>query len=326
MEHMLELALHNIMSPMILFFILGCFAGFIKSDLEIPDILAKSFALYLVASIGIQGGIKLAEHGVGEDIYALIGYVVVGCALIPFLGYGLLRLTSRLDQLNAAVLAAHYGSVSLVTFVACAEFLHDTGLQYAGWMIALLAIMETPAILSGLFLAQKIGDDAEPKKLLVILREVFLNGTVVLLLGAMAIGYVTTGGDQIQPVKSFFIDPFKGVLCFFLLDMGLVIGRRTSVIKKLPLTVLLYGLYMPFIGAAIGLLIAHISHLPLAETVLLMTLFSSGSYIAVPATMKIAVPKADPAIYMTLPLGITFPMNIIIGIPIYYGIAKMFMA
>lgn len=323
-ESFLHIVTSNLFSPMILFFLLGVIAGFVKSDLEIPEILAKSLALYLVAAIGLKGGVTLAEHQIDSDLISLFSTVMLVCAFIPLLGYMLLRFTSSLDKLNASVLASHYGSVSLVTFIACSEFLSSLGIMHAGYMVALLALMETPALLSGLYLVRKTSGSSKVTGHLVVLREVFLNGTVVLLIGSLLIGYAT-GPEQIGKISSFFIDPFKGVLCFFLLDMGLIIGRRTAVLKQIDLTVILYGFYMPLIGASIGYLIAASFALDLSETVILMTLFSSASYIAVPAAMKIAVPQADPTIYVTLPLGITFPFNLVVGIPLYYTAAKHLM-
>lgn len=321
MNEIFDIAGQNILSPIILFFMLGVLAGYIKSDLEIPTILAKSLALYLVASIGLQGGIKIAAYDLNAHIISLFIVVIIACAIMPFIGYGLLRATKSLDPLNAAALCAHYGSVSLVTFIACTEFLGHSGLVYAGYMVALLAFMETPAILGGLFLARDTRGAPKQQSTSLILREVLLNGTVVLLIGAMMIGYFADK-TEIASVTNFFVDPFKGVLCFFLLDMGLLIGRKSSVVKQISLRLLSFGIYMPIIGAGIGLLISKAFGLALAETTILMTLFASASYIAVPAAIKLALPKADPAIYVTLPLGITFPFNIIVGIPVYYAVAK----
>lgn len=321
----IEIALQNILSPMILFFVLGVCAGFIKSDLEIPNILAKSLALYLVAAIGLKGGIHIAQHGLTQDMMLLFLVVVIACACIPFIGYGLLRATTKLSRLNSAALSAHYGSVSLVTYIACSEFLLQSGHTAPGYLIALLALMETPAILSGLYLSTFSKTRKSSYELKVILSEVFLNGTVILLIGSMFIGYAT-GDHGLKDIKPFFIDPFKGVLCFFLLDMGLLIGRKSSVLKSIGWKVVAYGLYMPLIGALIGYGIAHtLFNLSLPETVIIMTLFASASYIAVPAAIKLALPEADPSIYVTLPLGITFPLNIIIGIPLYYAFANHFM-
>jgi hypothetical protein len=316
-DSLTAVALENLLSPPILFFILGGVAGLLKSDLEIPEILAKFLALYLVAAIGLKGGMKLAEHGLNGHLLLLFLTAIFVSALLPFLGFWLLRMTTSLSTLDAGALAAHYGSVSLVTFITCGEFLGKLGLTYPGYMVALLSVMETPAILSGIYLCTVWNRTEKHVKTWLVIREVFLNGTVVLLLGALLIGYYATP-RALHEMKPFFVAPFKGLLCFFLLDMGLIIGRRAGVAHKLSWPLALFGIYMPLMGAGVGFITGSLFALSIPETLMLMTLFASASYIAVPAAIKLAVPNANPTLYLSLPLGVTFPFNIILGIPLYY--------
>lgn len=313
-----DLAVANLISPPILFFALGLGAALVRSDLVVPEAVAKALSIYLIMAIGFKGGVEMAGSSLSDAAMAIGAGILLSFA-IPFISFGLLRATSKTDRINSAAIAAHYGSISIVTFIAASDAGAALGLAAAGFMVAVAAAMEAPAIFSGLMLAGK--QEGQSGRELV--RDVAFNGSIVLLIGAFLIGWATgdTGRLVVEP---FFYDIFRGVLCLFLLDMGLVAGRglvRQAGDIKLP--VILHGLYMPLIGASLGLLIAMLIGLQPGSGALLMTLSASASYIAVPAAMRLALPKAKPAISLTLSLGITFPFNLIFGIPLYYAVAGM---
>jgi hypothetical protein len=323
----MDALLTNLQSPIIMFFVLGIFAGLVKSDLEIPKIMAKGLALYLIAAIGLKGGIAIANEPLGSNFVLLMFTGVLFGFLLPFLGYALLRKISSLSPIDAAAINAHYGSVSLVTFIAAGEFLKlQTGNGAPGHFIAVLAVMESPAILAGLLLAAPhLGEAGIKRRKRDIAREVFLNGTMILLLGAMAIGAFMSENELVS-IQSVFIDPFEGVLCFFLLDMGINIGRRGGDIIKMEAGTWAFSFLLPLFAAAITLPICTMIGLTQAEAFMFVVLNASASYIAVPAALKIALPEANPALYLTLPLGLTFPFNVAIGIPLYYGAVQWFYA
>lgn len=318
MSEILSLASENILSPIILSFILGLLAALARSDLTIPEAAAKALSIYLLFAIGFKGGVSVAGHGLDFTLGATLVTGVVLSAALPFLAFGLLRLMTRLDRMNAAAVAGHYGSISIVTFLAGSSLIAQRGVDSEGYMVAVAAVMEAPAILSALWLVSRSGASRVDANLL---REILLNGSIVLLVGAFLIGWIT-GQDGMQKIEPFIGAPFQGVLCLFLLDMGLIAGRglrRTG--ASLGMGVFLFGILMPLIGSLAGLGAASLLGLSLGGTVLLMILAASASYIAVPAAMRVALPEADPSIYLTLSLGITFPFNLAVGIPIYYALA-----
>ena len=310
----------NILSPMVLSFALGFAAAIARSDLSIPEAAAKALSIYLLFAIGFKGGVSVAESGVGFGLVSSLVAGIILSAVIPLIGFALLRAMSRLSRIDAAAVAAHYGSISVVTFVAGTSALQSAGLSFEGYMVAVAAAMEAPAILSALWLIQK-GDDAkgsEPG----LMREILLNGSIVLLVGSFVIGWVT-GPDGLKEIESFIVAPFKGVLCLFLLDMGLVAGRGfRSARGVLTAPVVVFGLIMPLIGGSLGLIAALLLGLSPGGAALLITLSASASYIAVPAAMRVALPEANPSIYLTLSLGVTFPFNLTLGIPLYIAIAS----
>lgn len=311
-----DLALANLISPPILFFALGLGAALVRSDLAVPEAVAKALSIYLIMAIGFKGGVEMASSSLADAALAIGAGILLSFA-IPFISFGLLRATSKTGRTDAAAIAAHYGSISIVTFIAASDAGAALGLAAAGFMVAVAAAMEAPAIFSGLMLAGK--QEGQSGKELV--RDVAFNGSIVLLIGAFLIGWAT-GDSGRQIVEPFFYDIFRGVLCLFLLDMGLVAGRGlVRQAGEIRMPVILHGLYMPLIGAALGLLAAMLIGLQPGSGALLMTLAASASYIAVPAAMRLALPKAKPAISLTLSLGITFPFNLIFGIPLYYAVA-----
>ncbi|NIA68024.1 sodium-dependent bicarbonate transport family permease [Pelagibius litoralis] len=329
MPDLLPLALDNLLSPIILFFALGFGAAMLRSDLSVPEAFAKAMALYLMLAIGFKGGVELNKQGLDWTVGVILLAGAALSFLIPLIAYTLLRIFTRLGQADAAAVAAHYGSISVVTFVAGSEFLTLMGIGFEGYMVAVMAIMETPAIVTGIWLARRnlngAGGQAPRRSRPGLLdrdlmREIFLNGSVVILIGAFAIGWIT-GPKGLDAIAPFVVAPFKGVLCLFLLDMGLVAATRLRGASELTWRLVLFGLAMPVIGASLGLATGWALSLGAGETALLALLAGSASYIAVPASMRLAVPEASPGIYLTLSLAITFPFNLTLGIPLYFSIA-----
>ncbi len=314
---MLNIALQNLLSPMVLFFVVGLTAAFARSDLSVPEAIAKFLALYLLFSIGFRGGAEVAHHGLSAQLVATIAAGVVLSFCIPFVAYGLLRAATNLTPIDAAAVAGHYGSISAVTFIAVTGVLTQLAIGYDGYLVAVAAAMETPAIVAALTIAQrgktgKIG----------FFREIAFNGSIVVLLGAFAVGAIT-GTRGMASLKPFILDSFAGLLCLFLLDMGLVAGRGLSQgWRYLSPAVTGFGIVMPLIGAAIAASLALLIGLSVGSTAVFMTLAASASYIAVPAALRLALPEANPAISLTLSLGVTFPFNLTMGIPIYIAIAQ----
>ncbi len=306
-------------SPVILFFVLGLFAAFVRSDLAIPEAFAKAMSIYLMAAIGLKGGIEVAESGFTVDLAsaAVIGLLL--SLLLPFLAFALLTRIGGLNRIDAGAVAAHYGSVSVVTFVTAKEILTGQGLSPAGYMVAVLALMETPAIISGLWLARRGQTSSDGGGLM---HEVFANASVILLVGAFVIGMVA-GKDGFEPVKPLFDTGFRGVLCLFLLDMGLIAARRLIQSKKLNARLVVLAIVLPLINGSIGVLAGTLIGMDVASAATLGILAASASYIAVPAAMRMALPEADPGIYLSMSLGITFPFNIIIGITLFTQLAGL---
>ncbi len=322
MSDVLSLATQNLLSPMVLFFALGLLAALAKSDLVVPEAIAKGLALYLMMAIGFKGGAQVAASGVSARMVATILSGIALSLLIPCLAFLLLRLTSRLSAIDAAATAAHYGSISIVTFIASTQALQSMGLDYEGYLVAVAAGMEAPAILVALLIARRYSDCAGDEPLGRMLREVAGNSSVVMLIGAFIIGWIT-GARGYEMIKPFIGDLFLGVLCLFLLDMGLIAGRGLREGRRqLSAPVILFGLYMPLVSAALTLPVCWLLGLSTGGSTLLLTLAASASYIAVPAAMRLALPEANASIYLTLSLGITFPFNLTLGIPTYVWIAR----
>ena len=319
MSDVISLAGQNLISPMILFFALGVAAALARSDLSFPEAVAKGMSLYLLFAIGFKGGVGVAAHGVDLGlVLALLAGIVLSAGL-PFVAFGLLRTMTRLSVTDAAAVAAHYGSISIVTFVAASALLQAQGVAFEGYMVAVAAAMEAPAIVAALWIISRAG--GRPDDSPGLWREILLNGSIVLLVGAFAIGWIT-GEDGQAEIAAFIDAPFKGVLCLFLLDMGLVAGRGLrSARGALAPGVLAFGVTMPLVGASIGLGAGLLIGLSPGGVALMMVLAASASYIAVPAAMRVAIPEANPAVSLTLALGVTFPFNLTLGIPLYLAVA-----
>ena len=319
MTEILALAIANLGSPIILSFALGVAAALARSDLTIPEAVAKGMSIYLLFAIGFKGGAGVAAHGLDQTlILTLIAGLVLSFG-IPFIGFALLGLLTRLDVTDRAAVAAHYGSISIVTFVAATSVLEGLGVSSEGYMVAVAAVMEAPAILSALWIVGRSGTQMRVSSSLY--RDILLNGSIVLLAGAFLIGAIT-GERGLESIAPFIVSPFQGVLCLFLLDMGLIAGRGLREARSdLGAGTVLFGLLMPLIGASLGLVAAVLTGLSTGGVALLMTLAASASYIAVPAAMRVALPEARPSVYLTLSLGVTFPFNLTLGLPLYAAIA-----
>ncbi len=316
----IDLILQNILNPPILFFFLGMLAVFFKSDLSIPQPLPKLFSLYLLIAIGLHGGYELSQSGLDIYIFKSLALAVFMATLVPIYSYFILRI--KLDNYNAVAVAATYGSISAVTFITGITYLQTIGVEYGGYMVAAMALMESPAIVMGLVFATLFakGRDKKEKKATnwkEILREAFLNPSVYLLIGALFIG-ISTGQKGWDSMEPLFGNLFKGMLAFFLLDMGLVAAKRIYELKKLGVFLIIFAIAMPIFNASLGMLLAYFFDLSKGDAFLLALLSGSASYIAVPAAMRLSVPEANPGIYLPLSLAITFPFNISLGIPLYY--------
>jgi len=318
----------NFLDPAILFFIFGVFAGAVKSNLEIPQPISRFLSLYLLMALGLKGGFALHKSGFTTEIALSLGLAVFLAILIPLIGYRILR--TKLNTFDAAAIAATYGSVSAVTFITATQYLDQFNIAYGGHMAAAMALMESPAIILAIVLANqaRVAHAAQTQTgiqktgLTKILHESFTDGAQLLLLGSMAVGLVSGDAGQ-QLMAPFSIDLFKGMLAFFLLDMGLMAAKNIQGLQGKPPITLLYAIGSPLSHALIALALCKLIGLPLGNTILLMVLASSASYIAVPAVLRHALPEVNPALYMGMSLGITFPFNIILGIPLYAMLAKI---
>ena len=323
----MDVAISTLLSPIILFFALGMVAALLRSQMSVPEAIAKGMAIYLMMAIGLKGGVEMSKNPLTVEVLLVLLAGIVLSFLIPVIAFILLRISTKLDRIDAAATAAHYGSISIVTFVAATEAVRLSGLDSGGHLVAVAALMETPAIITALFLASRgPGRSATPvagSEQGELVREVFLNASIVVLVGALAIGWIA-GEEGTQTVQPFFVDLFQGVLCLFLLDMGLSAGRGLRQgWRQLSVMTVGFGLYMPLIAAAIAAGFAFLLGMPPGDAALLITLTASASYIAVPAAMRLALPEAKPSIYLTLSLGVTFPFNVTIGIPIYIYLALL---
>lgn len=312
----------NLLAPTILFFILGVIAAFARSDLSIPEGAAKLMSIYLLLAIGFKGGAAVAKSGIDYQLLTVLAAGGVLSFVLPFVAYGLLRIMTHLDDMNAAAVAGHYGSISIVTFVTGISLLEAQGIEPEGYLVAVAAVMEVPAIMSALWLVARGNSEMRMDSALV--RHILANGSIVLLVGAFGIGAVT-GEQGLNDLHPFIVVPFTGVLALFLLDMGLSAGKSLLANRKDVSTgIVIFGCVMPMVGSLFGLAAAKVVGLSLGGTFLMMVLSASASYIAVPAAMRLALPQAKSGIYLTLALGVTFPFNLTLGMPLYFYLACLF--
>lgn len=319
-----SLILFNILNPPVLFFFLGMLAVFCKSDLEIPPPLPKLFSLYLLLAIGFKGGYELSESGINTQIALTLVASIIMALVVPAYSFFILRL--KLDAYNAAAIAATYGSISAVTFITASSFLEKLHIEYGGHMVAALALMESPAIIIGIVLVRVFAPVKEGENEAFswgkVLHESFLNGSVFLLVGSLIIGLLTgdKGWEKLQP---FTEGIFYGALTFFLLDMGLVAAKRIRELKKAGSFLIAFSVFIPVANAILGIIIGKVLGFGEGNTLLFTVLCASASYIAVPAAMRMTIPEANPSIYVSMALALTFPFNIIVGIPLYLELIKL---
>jgi hypothetical protein len=306
--------------PVVLFFVFGLSAGLLKSELKLPPALYETLSILLLLAIGLHGGVELAE----QASLQLLGQaaLVLGLGVVlPVLAFAVLR-ALNFDRVNAAAVAAHYGSVSAGTFAVAVAFLLARGIHFESYMPLFVAILEIPAILVGILLAKGLARDTDWRGLG---REIFLGKSIMLLLGGLIIGAVA-GKEAIKPLEPLYTSMFKPVLAFFLLEMGLIASGQLGALKQFGLRLLGFALLMPLLGALIGAALARLMGLSLGGTAMLATLAASASYIAVPAALRLALPQANPSLSLTASLGITFPFNILLGIPLYLALAEQLIA
>ncbi|MFW5454095.1 sodium-dependent bicarbonate transport family permease [Thioalkalivibrio sulfidiphilus] len=320
--------LQNIIDPAILFFVFGVFAGAIRSNLEIPPAIAKFFSLYLLVAIGLKGGAALAAAGLpATGALALLGALIMA-TLVP--AYSFLVLRRLMNPYDAAATAATYGSVSAVTFIAAQQFLNRNEVEFGGYMVVAMVLMESPAIIMAVLLATWVrgqqhrqpspdANTAQTVSLKKVLHEAFTDGAHLLLIGSLLIGFVT-GAEGKKIMEPFAVDIFKGILAFFLLEMGLLVARQLRESRQgLDRFAVGFALVMPVINAVLAMGLAWLFGLSRGDAMLLAVLAASASYIVVPAIVRYAIPEARPGVYFSMSLAVTFPFNLTVGIPLYYN-------
>lgn len=312
----MELLVQNLLSPVVLAFVLGAVARLVKSDLEIPDAIYQALSIYLLFAIGLKGGVAIAETPLAELVAPVIATVVLGI-LTPFSAFFVLKKLGRISRLDAAAAAAHYGSVSAVTFLAALEAAKAANIPANGYLPALVAVLEVPGIIVGLLLANQKREGG----IKAALHEVVAGKSIFLLIGGMAIGTIC-GPEKIAGIAPLFIDPFKGVLCLFLLELGMVAARRLGDARQSGFRLFAVGCLLPLVHGLLGTAVGVLVGMNAGGAATLGAMVGSASYIAAPAAVRIALPKASPGIYLTLSLGITFPFNLAIGIPTFLAFAK----
>ena len=313
----------NLLSPAVLFFVLGLIAALTKSDLKFPEPLYVGLTIYLLVAIGFKGGVAIAEAGIAKVWLPALAAMALG-ALIPLWTYPLLRFGGKLSAVDAAAIAAHYGSVSAVTFIAATNYLKAINQPFESYATAFLAVMESPAILVGVVLgklATKTAGEKSGASIKTAMHEAIFGRSIFLLVGTLVVGALS-GEVGMKKVEPFFVTPFQGVLALFLLEMGIVAGRRLEDLKKVGAFLLAFGVVVPLINGALGVCLGKLTGLGLGGATLMGVLSASASYIAAPAAIRTSLPDANPTLYLTSSLAITFPFNITLGIPIYLEIAR----
>ncbi|MBY0586376.1 sodium-dependent bicarbonate transport family permease [bacterium] len=314
----LELIQHNLLSPIVLAFVLGMIATLLHSDLRMPDDIYTALSIYLLFAIGLKGGAELSETSVMQVIWPALATVSMG-VFIPVWCYFALRKIGRLSAIDAAAIAAHYGSVSAVTFIATLNFLERQSISYEGYMPALMAMLEVPAIVVALGLANvATGRVASWKG---AMHEILTGKSVLLLVGGVTVGMIA-GHHGYEQVAPFFQKPFKGILCLFLLEMGMVAARRLSDLKTAGVFLIAFALIAPVINGMIGVVAGHYAGLSVGGTTVFGVLCASASYIAATAAVRVSLPEANPSYYLTTALAVTFPFNLTIGIPLFLATAQ----
>ncbi|NGP54108.1 sodium-dependent bicarbonate transport family permease [Thioalkalivibrio sp. XN8] len=305
------------MDPIVLFFLLGLVAGLGRSDLRLPGSIYEFLSVILLLAIGLKGGAELAKQSLGDLLPQMLAVILMGL-LLPLVAYPLLRRLGRLRRADAASIAAHYGSVSVGTYAVAVAWLVAREIPYEEYMPLMLVLLEMPAIVVGILLARGVSADTKWKELG---HEVFLGKSIVLLVGGLLIGWVA-GPEALEPVGGLFFGLFHGVLALFLLEMGLVAAGQVGSLRRHGLFLVAFGILFPLFGALVGGGLGLLLGFSTGGMMLLAVLAASASYIAVPAAMRLALPEANPTLSLTASLGVTFPFNILVGIPLYYGLAE----
>jgi len=327
-----EILATNLLSPVVLAFVLGAAATLVKSDLEFPEPLYQGLSIYLLLAIGLKGGTALAVTPLGEVVAPAAMTLLLG-AITPLTAFAALRYLGRMDRVNAGALAAHFGSVSAVTFLAALAFAEATGVPAEGFMPALVALLEIPAIVIGILLAKAGGEtggamarDSGPggrgSVWGPLLHEVLTGRSIVLLVGGLLVGWAA-GPVRMAQVDPFFVGIFPGLLTLFLLEMGLVAARRLRDIRAAGLQLLFFGIALPIVHGVLGVWGGTVAGLSVGGAGVFGTMVASASYIAAPAAIRVALPAAKPSLYLTTALGITFPFNLVLGIPLFFALAQL---
>lgn len=309
----------NLLDPTILCFLVGLTAGLVKSDLRLPRSSYDFVSIYLLLSIGLKGGVQLSKTNIAEFIPALIVTLFTG-AIIPVIAYNILRMVKKMDRANAGSIAAHYGSVSAVTFATALAFLYSKNIEFEPYIMTLMVVLEVPALCVGIFLAKGGFKGVDDKMELV--KDILFGKSIFLLGGGLLIGYVA-GPEKMAPLDPLFVDLFKGFLAIFLLEMGVITSHQMGHLKTTGVFLLVFAFTMPLISGSIGLLAGHMIDMSTGGKFLLAILSASASYIAAPSAMKIAVPEANPTLSLTASLALTFPFNITLGIPMFFYLANL---
>lgn len=310
--------LETLISPITLCFVLGALAAYLRSDLKLPEQVSQGLSIYLILAISLKGGAALAQSGLAQAAVPTLTALFLAAA-IPLWCFGVLRWLIRLNAADAAALAAHYGSVSAVTFLAALAYLDRQGISYEGYATALLAVMELPAILVALTLAES---SLQPGRSLArVLRQTLSGKSVILLIGGLIIGYVI-GPAGLAPVKPVFVDLFQGALCLFLLDLGNQAVQQARDRGRVGARLVAFGLITPLINACLAILLCRLAEFSTGTSALLAVLSASASYIVAPAAIRLALPQANPGYYLTCSLAVTFPFNLLVGVPLYVALAR----
>jgi hypothetical protein len=307
----------NPIDPIILFFLLGLIAGLARAELRLPAAIYDFVSILLLLAIGLKGGIELAKQPFGDLLPQMLAVLVMGFAL-PLVAYPVLRRLGRFKRADAASIAAHYGSVSVGTYAVAVAYFGTREIFFEAHMPLLLVLLEVPAILVGIVLARGMSRETRWGA---VMHEVFLGKGIVLLLGGLLIGWIA-GPEGVASIKPLFFDLFKGILAIFLLEMGLITAAQIGSLRQYGLFLLGFGVLMPIFSATIGVVLGWLLGLSMGGTAVLATLAASASYIAVPAAMRVSVPEANPTLSLTASLGITFPFNVLVGVPLYHAMAE----
>lgn len=308
------------MDPIILFFLLGLAAGMLRSDLRIPAAVYDFLSIYLLLAIGLKGGLELHHFPLGSLLPKVIVVVIVLGVFLPLVGYLVLRGMGKFPRVDAAAVAAHYGSVSVGTYAIAVAYLNTKHLEFESYITLFLAVLEMPAILVGVLLARGIDRNVPWKNLL---HEILTGKAVICLAGGILIGW-SAGPQRLASLNVFFVDLFRGMLSLFLLEMGLICSGQISALRRYGMFLVIFGVAMPFLGAFLAGMLGSFFHLSVGGVTLLMVLGASASYIAVPAAMRLSVPEANPSLFLAVSLGVTFPFNVTVGIPLYLKAAQVF--